>query len=421
MSAQAKSIEAPAAAHDNEAPTLRRAAVALRKWPRHRLLAASCAMLGLAAAWHWFHAAAVVRIDNAFVVGHVLRMTSPLDGVIDAVQIQPRQPVEAGTIALVVNRLERDLQVAQALARLQIAVRSELQRCMQQASTQLKLQLAERTREHAKARLERVSQLAQASVASDDELSTARHAFAEADLNQRLSSLELRRIQHESRPLPAERSGTAEAIVALRSALAERVRSTLRIPARGYVYDIVVQAGEAIERGAPLAIIVPEEPLVVQANVLESQRALVKLGQPARVHFDSYPKAADLNGHVTAIAPAAAAAFSPLPRFNIDSTWIKVSQRIPVFVSIDDALPLELRPPSGTSAEVALLPSDGSAVHAEALALGAPEPVSEMAAVTAELQASLDQVVAAELRATSDGAEEIACMALLRSGEWTVK
>jgi membrane fusion protein (multidrug efflux system) len=47
-------------------------------------------------------------------------------------------------------------------------------------------------------------------------------------------------------------------------------------------------------------------------------------------------KGISLKGHIHSIVPSTAASFSPIPRNNMDSNWIKVSQRIPVLVEIDE-------------------------------------------------------------------------------------
>jgi membrane fusion protein (multidrug efflux system) len=62
----------------------------------------------------------------------------------------------------------------------------------------------------------------------------------------------------------------------------------------------------------------------------------VRVGQPVDVTIDTYPDCR-WKGSVEAIAPASGAAFSPLPAQNISGNWVKVVQRIPVRIALEDS------------------------------------------------------------------------------------
>jgi membrane fusion protein, multidrug efflux system len=369
------------------------------------------------AAWYFVAGQKELRVDSAFVVGHVLQLTSPVDGVVDVVRLEPRQAIAQGSVALVLNELERKLAVEQATTRLRLAVRIEVQQCLEQALWAVRAQSAVADREHKRLRLERTAQLAERQIVSAEGFGDARHDFEQAGLQERAAQLELQRLEFDARPAPAERGPVAEALGTLRTALTERTRSAVTVPVNGYVHDVLVHRGQAVQQGAVLAVVVPHEPLVVQANVLESQREFLRVGQSARVRFDAYPPLADLEGHVIAVAPATASEFSPLPRFNIDSTWIKVSQRIPVFIGIDQDLSPEMRPPHGSSAEVRLQRRADLATQPTPLPEARPQVPSVGDPVTQELQAVLDQVLLTELGGVSDDSK---CMERLRGKTWKV-
>ena len=83
----------------------------------------------------------------------------------------------------------------------------------------------------------------------------------------------------------------------------------------------------------------------------------VKVGQPVDISIDSYP-GRDYHGHVFQILPTSAAAISLLPPENASGTFVKVTQRIPVRITIDDAKDVVLRP--GLSCEIRIHVKKGS-------------------------------------------------------------
>jgi membrane fusion protein (multidrug efflux system) len=74
--------------------------------------------------------------------------------------------------------------------------------------------------------------------------------------------------------------------------------------------------------------------LWVDANMKETDLTRVKVGDPVKIYVDTYPGRV-WTGTVSSIAPAANSEFSILPAQNSSGNWVKVVQRIPVRVHID--------------------------------------------------------------------------------------
>jgi membrane fusion protein, multidrug efflux system len=74
----------------------------------------------------------------------------------------------------------------------------------------------------------------------------------------------------------------------------------------------------------------------VQASPKETELTYVKPGQKATVEVDSYP-GQQWTGTVESISPASASSFSLLPAENTSGNWVKVVQRIPMRVRVDNA------------------------------------------------------------------------------------
>jgi membrane fusion protein (multidrug efflux system) len=76
----------------------------------------------------------------------------------------------------------------------------------------------------------------------------------------------------------------------------------------------------------------------VDANFKETELRGVRPGLPATVVVDMYPDHV-FHGRVESLAGGTGAAFSLLPAQNANGNWVKVAQRVPVRVSVDDPDP----------------------------------------------------------------------------------
>jgi membrane fusion protein (multidrug efflux system) len=385
---------------------------------RHLLAVGALVALAGVGAVLFFARPGGLHVDNAFVAGHVTRLVSPETGTIDVLGLTPHVRAERGAVAFVVNRGEHELAIEAAVVQLRAAVRDELQQCVLKKSWDYRSALARATHERAARKLTQTSVLAKRSLVAEEELRDAQFDDQQTELSHQLARLEARRMQYGIHLSPATRHDVAVAINALHAALTQRERATIRVAAPSYVFDVFVSRGQRVEQGSPLGVLVPEEPLTIQANLLESQLSLVQVGQRAQVRVDSNPRLGTLHGYVTSIVPAAAAAFSPVPRGNVDSTWVKVSQRVPVFIAVSDDVPVAERPPIGTSSEVVLA---ADAVPTPALAAAPAHAVLEEERRTAELQSLLDRVVELELKLGAPLSQlDAQCRQQLRAANWKV-
>lgn len=87
----------------------------------------------------------------------------------------------------------------------------------------------------------------------------------------------------------------------------------------------------------------------VQANFKENQLRYMRVGQPAIVRIDAFPDH-ELKAHVTSFSPGTGNSFSILPAENATGNWVKVVQRLPVEITIDE-VPAGLPLSAGLSVE----------------------------------------------------------------------
>ena len=109
----------------------------------------------------------------------------------------------------------------------------------------------------------------------------------------------------------------------------------VRAPLDGIVSKRTTELGQVVQMGQPLLAIVPLHDVWVVANFKETQLGRVRPGQKAEITIDSYPGRA-FRGTVHSISAGTGARFSLLPPENATGNWVKVVQRIPVKILLED-------------------------------------------------------------------------------------
>lgn len=142
----------------------------------------------------------------------------------------------------------------------------------------------------------------------------------------------------------------AQTQAALDRATLELEYTKVRSEIAGTVTKRAVEPGQLVSPERALLAIVDLSDTWVIANLKETQLAEIQPGQPAEVEIDSYP--GSLRGHVDSIAAGTGSRFSLLPPENASGNFIKVTQRVPVKIKLDDRRGHLLRP--GMSAEVTI-------------------------------------------------------------------
>jgi membrane fusion protein (multidrug efflux system) len=150
-------------------------------------------------------------------------------------------------------------------------------------------------------------------------------------------------------------SGTASAGVAsaranLAAAELQLSYTTVVAPADGVVTHKSVEPGQIVQPGQGLMTIIPLQDVWVTANFKETQLATVHPGQRAEIQVDMYGRSVE--GHVDSIAGATGSRLSLLPPENATGNFVKVVQRIPVKILIDQTNGLVLRPGMNVDATI---------------------------------------------------------------------
>ncbi|QOS99047.1 HlyD family secretion protein [Brevibacterium sp. JNUCC-42] len=111
--------------------------------------------------------------------------------------------------------------------------------------------------------------------------------------------------------------------------------ATLRAPITGTVLKVTAKSGEVVASGQSVATIVDMNKLYVSANIEETDLGRIHVGQIVEFTLDSF-KGQTFTGQVSELGTATASTFSLLPASSTSGNFTKVTQRIPIKISIGE-------------------------------------------------------------------------------------
>jgi membrane fusion protein, multidrug efflux system len=289
--------------------------------------------------WYWFGNSDVVSTDNAYVKADVIAVAGEVTGLVVTANVRENQFVKAGDVLFTINPSPYRVAVAQADAQIAAA---------QARVTGLEADVGANAADLAGARDDLV--LAQSTLARERALldrgfntrarmDIAEHAVASA--SDRIASVQAEVAKARAQLANGSQvPGLNPAIAAAQSQRANAElnlqRTVVRAPASGRIAQSGrMQAGQMVFPGVPMVSIVRAGSTRIDANFKETDLNRMRPGQPAEIELDAYP-GMKLKGHVESIGAGTGSEFSVLPAQNATGNWVKVIQRVPVRVAIDD-------------------------------------------------------------------------------------
>jgi membrane fusion protein (multidrug efflux system) len=358
---------------------------------------------------YWYLTRNVEFTDDAQIEGHIISVASRIQGQVDKVKVSDHQQVKKGDVLVELDRSELEARLDAANADLLSAEAS-----VEAAEAQLSLvdRNAEASLRQAKGGLSQASSgvsstkagldQAQADIDAADsrykltklEFERAQHLFeqgaiSQADMDTRQAAFDQAEAAHsqaaarfvsakaavnggyasveqakgrlaaaETGPEQVKAASAALHVANARVKQAQAAKrlaelnlsyATVRSPEGGVIERRNVEVGQMVSPERPLLAVIPLDDIWVVANFKEDQLRDMKPGQPADITIDAYPGHV-LKGHVKSIAAGTGARFALLPPDNATGNFVKVVQRVPVWVNIDNRGLLQCRP--GMSATV---------------------------------------------------------------------
>ncbi|MGH7987206.1 MAG: HlyD family secretion protein [Candidatus Binataceae bacterium] len=313
-------------------------------------------------AYHYYqYLESHVSTDDAYVDGTVGLVSSRIPGTVTKIFVEDNWRVHGGQLLLQLDTRDYQVRVDQAQAQLARARQSVDQLYAQLQAAQAGYNLANSQLTQAEIDYKRAQALRSEGVVSSENYDQATTAWRVALADRALA-------QHQVQQVQAALGGSEDhsrydhpivhqADAALETAELNLSYTRIRAPFDGIVTRKTAHAGNRVEAGEPLMAIVPVNRLYITANYKETQLTDVRVGQTADITLDIYPNYT-YKAHVDSISSGTGAAFALLPPENATGNWVKVVQRVPVKVVLNEPPPVDKPLRMGLSAEVTIDISD---------------------------------------------------------------
>ncbi len=328
------------------------------------LLALLFVLAGIAWGVYWF---LVLRhfqeTDDAYVAGNQVQVMAQVSGSVNKVWFDDTDFVKKGDVLVSLDKTDAEQAFEKAQTALATSVRQTHQLMINAKQYQASIALQQTALAQAEADLKRREPLGASNLIGREELQHSRDAVATAKAQldvavQQYNANQAMILNTSLEEQPAVKQAAAE----LRDAWLALQRTDIRSPMDGYVSRRSVQVGSQIDTSSALMAVVPATNLWIDANFKETQLAGVRIGQDATVVADIYGDDVVYHGKVVGLDMGTGSAFSLLPAQNATGNWIKVVQRLPVRIELnqDDIVKHPLRIGLSTLVKIDTTNADGS-------------------------------------------------------------
>jgi len=274
--------------------------------------------LALGGAWYWYvNLRGYITSDDAYVDANRVAISSKILGRVARLAVDEADSVTAGEVLVTLDSTDLSAQMAQATAALALA---------RESVTLSRVNLA-----RAQDDFRRADQQFKTAVITKEQYDHARSALDAAGAELGIS---------------VSRVGTAQAQVGV--VRAQLDNCTIVSPVNGKVAKRWVLQGDVVQPGQPVFTVYDGSQIWVTANLEETNLGALKLGDDVGISVDSYPDRI-FGGKVFQFGGSTAAQFSLIPPNNASGNFTKVTQRVPIKISIEERTP-------GVASRAVLLP-----------------------------------------------------------------
>lgn len=342
----APGVSAGDAVSDQVSPPPERHAGLLTRYRRQMPAAfLFAALLLVGGGLYWDHARRFESTDDAFIAARQISIAPRVAGNLIAVPVTDNQHIAAGDVIVRID--DRDFRTALQQADAQVAAVQgtiasiDAQLAVQQAQIQANQAQVEQARAaltYAQQQAARYTDLARRGFGPEQTAEQTSSQLAQQQATLQSAEAALVAAQRQIGALRAQR---AVATANLQQAEAEQHQAQLNLSYTtvtaaepGRIAALSAGVGEFVAAGTSVAIFVPDE-IWVTANFKETQLDRMRPGQQAQLAIDAYPSQR-LHGHVDSVQPGSGTAFSLLPAENATGNYVKITQRVPVKIAIDN-------------------------------------------------------------------------------------
>jgi membrane fusion protein, multidrug efflux system len=291
--------------------------------------------------WYYLMSGRYVSTDDSSVQAAQTAISANVPGRVVELDVHDNQNVRRGDILFRIDdrpfRIAvEDAQAKLAAAGMQIGAAKATYR--QQLAN---VAAARGTFAYQQHEFERQQHLLQSGISSRAQFEQTQHAMelAQSQLNsaqQQVGSV-LALLGGNPELAVAQHPVVQEAQAALDRANLELSYTVIRAPDDGVAAKVEqLQVGDYITAATPVFSIISSRDVWIEANFKEDDLTYMRPGQEAQVSIDAYP-GRSFKARVTSLSPGTGAQFSLLPPENATGNWVKVVQRVPVRLQLDDA------------------------------------------------------------------------------------
>jgi|HubBroStandDraft_1064217.scaffolds.fasta_scaffold64362_2 membrane fusion protein (multidrug efflux system) len=313
---------------------------------RAALVAAAAVVAGAAlGGYYWEFVAPYESTDDAFVEADVTPIAPQVAGRVLRVPVSDNQEVPQGAVLFEIDPSDYQTRLDQARAEL-AAARGKADQAVAEISVdrakveqeRASVAAADAEAKRAEADFHRYNDVGSLAVsASQLDLAgtQARSSAAEVNVALNRQRAEEAQLGLDDADIQTARAEVLSSEAAVRQAELDLSYTRVVAPVAGFVTHRGVQPGDYVQVGQPQLALVPRQVWII-ANFKETQLARMHAGQPVAITVDAYPSL-KLSGHVDSVQAGAGARFSLFPPENASGNYVKVVQRVPVKIALDDA------------------------------------------------------------------------------------
>ncbi|HFZ1748357.1 TPA: multidrug efflux MFS transporter periplasmic adaptor subunit EmrA [Klebsiella oxytoca] len=275
--------------------------------------------------------------DDAYVAGNQVQIMAQVSGSVTKVWADNTDYVQKGDPLVTLDQTDAQQAFEKAQTQLAASVRQTRQQMINSKQLQASIEVKKTALSQAQTDLNRRIPLGAANLIGREELQHARDtvASAQAELDVAIQQYNANQAIVLGTKLE-QQPAVLQAATEVRNAWLALQRTKIVSPISGYVSRRSVQPGAQITTTTPLMAVVPATNLWIDANFKETQLAHMRIGQPATVISDIYGDDVKYTGKVVGLDMGTGSAFSLLPAQNATGNWIKVVQRLPVRIELNE-------------------------------------------------------------------------------------